>query len=136
MACARWPLSLGGLLLLQLPAYAASITINGQDPRENVTVTIEEETVDVVLNELRSKYNFEVRGLQHAKKDDPISATLSGSLHSVLERLLRNWNYVIVRSATAESGIEKVVIIDAKFGNLPSKAAGPSTGAASNTDVP
>jgi len=122
MSRAGWSAFVAAFLLWQTPLYAATITIDGDDPRRSITVTIENATVDLVLEDLRTKYGFEVGGLQNVNKGDPISATMSGDLRSVLERLLRNWNYVIVRSPKTDGGIEKVVIIDANFGTHPSKA--------------
>jgi hypothetical protein len=120
MSRTRWTAFAAALLLWQSPLHAASVTIEGDDPRKTITVTIESSTVDAVLKDLQSKYKFDVGGLQYADKSEPISATMSGDLRSVLERLLRNWNYMIVRSS-GDGSIEKLTIIDAKFGSVPSK---------------
>lgn len=109
-------------LLWQTPLQASTITISGDNQSQDIVVTIGNATVDAVLMELRTKYGFEIDGLQNANKGDPISATMNGNLRSILERLLRNWNYMIVRSETAEDRVEKVLIIDSAYGSLPSKA--------------
>lgn len=110
-------------LLWQTPLHAASIVIDGDDPRRSITVTIDSATVDLVLKDLQAKYGFDVGGLQNANKGEPISATISGDLHGVLARLLRNWNYLIVRSPKSGSQIAKVVIIDGNYGANPAKGA-------------
>jgi hypothetical protein len=76
-----------------------------------------------VLEELRKRYGFEVSGLENAKQGEGLSATMSGSLQSVIERLLRNWNHMIVRSADNNSGITKVMILNATYGAAPHKPA-------------
>lgn len=119
MSRARWSAFVAALVLWQTPLHAANVTIEGDNPRGKITVTIQGATVDVVLADLQSKYNFEVGGLQHANKSEPMTATLSGDLHTVLERLLRNWNYMIVRSTKGDGSIERLTIIDGKFGTLP-----------------
>ncbi len=125
MSRAGWSAFVAAFLLWQAPLHAASITIDGDDPRRSITVAIENATVEAVLEDLRSKYGFEVGGLQNVDKSEPISATMSGDLRSVLERLLRNWNYLIVRSQSDDAEIEKVVIINSSYGAPPSTAAQP-----------
>ena len=71
---------------------------------------------------------FEVGGLQFVSKSEPISATMSGDLRTVLQRLLRNWNYMIVRSPKGDGSIERVVIIDANYGSSPAKAGQQAVG--------
>jgi hypothetical protein len=110
-----------GCLLWQTPALAAGITVSGERPRDSITVTIENATIDLVLEDLRKRYGFDVAGLDKASKSEAMSATISGSLQSVLERLLRNFNHVIVRAPDNESGIAKVMILDAAYGALPPK---------------
>lgn len=73
----------------------------------------------VVLEDLRKRYGFEVSGLKNAARGAPLTATMTGSLQNVLERLLRNWNHMIVRSPDNESGIAKVMILDARYGAAP-----------------
>ncbi|WP_045836341.1 hypothetical protein [Hyphomicrobium sp. 99] len=105
------------VLLPAQPLLAASVTVAGESPRENITLTIEDVAVNDVLQNLGEKYGFEVGGVEKVDEGgDTLSATLSGDLYSILERLLRNRNHVIVRSANTVSGIEKVMIIDAAYG--------------------
>lgn len=107
-------------LIGSLPV-AAGVTIDGDEPGREVTVTMENASVDAVLKELHEKYGFDVEGLKHATAGEVLNATLSGSLSDVITRLLRNWNHVIVRSDQAPTGIRKVVIIDAAYGTTASK---------------
>lgn len=118
----RIPLALIALCIAsQAPALAANVTVSGDSPRSAITVTIEDATVDLVLEDLRKKYGFEVGGLENARDGDALSATMSGSLQAILERLLRNRNHLIVRSPDNESGIAKVMILDSAYGSMQSK---------------
>ena len=114
-------------LLSQGAAHAANVTITDGDPRQKITVTIEDATVDFVLNELRKKFGFELAELpQNIAGGEAHTVTLSGNLYVVLERLLRNWNHLIVSSPDNKSGIEKVNILNSPYGAGPSK---PTVGA-------
>jgi hypothetical protein len=50
---------------------------------------------------------------------ETLSARMSGSLRVVLEGLLQNCNYTLLRSEDHESGIEKVVIVNCPHGSVP-----------------
>ena len=113
-------------LLSQGTAHAANVAITGTVPRQNITVTIEDATVDFVLKELRKRFGFELADLPPNIPMEAQTVTLSGNLQVVLERLLRNWNHVIVRSPDNESGIAKVMILNAAYGAGPSR---PTVGA-------
>jgi hypothetical protein len=111
-----------GCLLAPIPLQAAAVTIDGDNPKHSITVTIEDAKVDAVLDDLHKRYGFEVLGLKNVTHADALSATMTGSLQSVIERLLRNWNHVIVRSPDNAGGIAKVMIINAKYGAGPQHA--------------
>jgi hypothetical protein len=98
------------LLLSSQPVHAAAITVEGDAPLKSITVTIEGATLKNIVGELSQKYGFEVQGLDDMTSTDTLLASLSGSLRSVLESLLRNCNYMLVSSAENKSGIERVVI--------------------------
>jgi hypothetical protein len=117
-----------GCLMAPLPALAAGVTVTGDDPRHNITVTIEDATVDAVLKDLHDRYGFEMSGLENVKKGEALSATFTGSLQSILERLLRNWNHMIVRSPHEGSGIAKVMILNANYGAAPDRGEGRASG--------
>jgi hypothetical protein len=110
-------------VLSQATLHAATITVTGDKPRQSITVTIEDATLDFVLEHLRKHYGFEVAGLQKANQGEILSATMSGTLQSILERLLRNWNHMIVRSRDNESGIAKVMILNSVYGAAPSQVS-------------
>lgn len=102
-------------------ASAGTVTVSGEDPSASISVTVENASVADVLAELREKFDFEVEDLAHAGTDEAFDAKLSGNLVDVLQRLLRNRNHVIVRSAEAASGISRVVIINDKIGKAASQ---------------
>jgi hypothetical protein len=111
-----------GCLLSQSAAQAANVTITEGDPRQNITVTIEDATVDFVLDNLHKKFGFELAGLPpNIAGGEAQTVTMSGNLHVILERLLRNWNHMIVRSPDNQSGIAKVMILNATYGAGPSR---------------
>jgi hypothetical protein len=126
-----WAVLIIGCLFSGTPLRAAGVTVSGDSPRD-ITVAIDNTTVDLVVEDLCKRYGFEVGGLQYANKGDPLTATMSGSLQSILERLLRNWNYMIVRSSDNESGIVKVLILDAAYGASPTKVGQATAGADAN----
>lgn len=123
----RFALALA-LLAPATASIAANVTITGDKPRQNVTVTAEDADVASVLEALSSKYGLEVEGLQLIDRAETQTITLTGDLYKVLGRLLRNRNHVIVRSAEAPSGVAKVMILNASVGAkpLPPSAGAPS----------
>jgi hypothetical protein len=124
-----------GCLLSPAALRAEPVAVTGDAPRQGITVTIENATIDVVLEDLHQRYGFEVSGLENAKQGEPLSATLSGSLQSVLERLLRNWNHMIVRSADNESGIAKVMILNSTYGAAPQRPGQGTASGATNQEL-
>jgi hypothetical protein len=111
MSSHRLALLISSLLLSLMPAHSAPVTIEGDAPRENVTVAIKSASVADVVRELSRKYAFHVQGLD-GLNTAALSATLSGSLRDVLETLLRNCNYMLIRSGDKESGIDRLIILD------------------------
>lgn len=111
-------------LLPVSPVFAAGLTIAGDSPRDNITLTVEDMAVETILQNLGAKYGFEIGGMEKVGEGgDTLSATLSGNLYRIIERLLRNRNHVIIRSADTVSGIERVILIDAAYGARQPKAA-------------
>ncbi len=86
---------------------ASSVLIDGDTPRSSIVLAVTDCTLDQIMMALRQKYNFELSGVEYVKTPEVVSLNLSGTLRTVLERLLRNWNHVIVNSADADSGIRK-----------------------------
>lgn len=121
-----WLMFALAVVMLPQAASAASVDITGDEPRRAVTIVAEDSTVEQVLQALASKYGFKIKGIEHAGTGEALSATISGSLHEVVTRLLRNWNYMVVRSPDNASGIERVMILDASYGTARSKFMAPS----------
>lgn len=113
-----------GCVLMQSALHAKAIKIDGDAPRDRITVTIQNAKVGSVLESFGKTYGIEVRGLKHIKTSDYLTVTMSGSLETILGRLLRNWDHMIVRSADNRSGIQKIMILDSGFGTGPSKRQG------------
>jgi hypothetical protein len=116
----RWGVFVSGLLLSLQPVRAAAITIEGDAPLKSITITMEGATLTSVVRELSQKYGFEVQGLDDMKSPEPLSATMSGSLQSILEGLLQDCNHMLVRSADNKSGVEKIIIVNCTRGSAPS----------------
>ena len=110
-----------GCLMAPGALQAATVKISGDAPRTSITVTIDDAKIDAVLKDLQARYGFEVSGLDNAARGEALSMTISGTLQSVLERLLRNRNHMIVRSPDNASGIAKVMILNAQYGVAPKR---------------
>lgn len=104
-------------LIFQQPLHAGNILVDGDEPRKSITLTIENTKVEDVLKDFSQRFGIKVRGVENAKKGEPLSATMSGSLEDILGRLLRNWNHMIVRSRDNHSGIAKVTILNSTYGS-------------------
>lgn len=110
-----------GCVLMQSALHAKTIKIDGDAPRDRITVTIQNTKIGSVLENFGVTYGFEVKGLKYIKTSDYLTTTVSGSLETILGRLLRNWNYMIVRSPDNRSGIRKLMILDSSYGSGSSK---------------
>lgn len=99
---------------------AATVAIKGDQPRERITVTLQDTSVGAALRDIGRTYGFEIKGAS-ANSAESVSMTISGNLEDVLARLLRNVNHVIVRSPDNRSGIEKVILMRA--GSVPQPGA-------------
>jgi len=98
------------LLLGPSDGHAEGVTIKSDDPAKSIEVSVDNATVRDVLAALRDKYGVELAGDGEAGASDPMTVTLQGNLPTILERLLRNQNYMIVRSKKNVTGVEKVLI--------------------------
>jgi len=98
------------LLLGHSDGHAEGVTIKSDDPAKSIEVSVDNATVRDVLAALRDKYGVELAGDGEAGASDPMTVTLQGNLPTILERLLRNQNYMIVRSKKNVTGVEKVLI--------------------------
>lgn len=114
LCCSGSLLLAGCFLLLSQTAWAAAIKVDGDDPLKSIALTIEATTLKSVLLELGEKYRFEVKGVEMLNDTDPLSATISGSLRSVLEGLMRycnHCNYMILPEQDNEIGIGKLILL-------------------------
>jgi hypothetical protein len=98
------------LLLGPSDGHAEGVMIKSDDPAKSIEVSVDNATVRDVLAALRDKYGVELAGDGEAGASDPMTVTLQGNLPTILERLLRNQNYMIVRSKKNVTGVEKVLI--------------------------
>ena len=81
----RLAVFVSGSLISSQSVRAAAITVDGDAPLKNITVTLESATLKNVVRELSQKYGFEVQGLDDTNSTETLSATMSGSLRVVLE---------------------------------------------------
>jgi hypothetical protein len=98
------------LLLGRSDGHAEGVTTKSDDPAKSIEVSVDNATVRDVLAAKRDKYGVELAGDGEAGASDPMTVTLQGNLPTILERLLRNQNYMIVRSKKNVTGVEKVLI--------------------------
>lgn len=108
------------------PSWADGVTITGDHPAQNIDMKIDGETVGAVLQKLREKYGIEISGVDKLESDDPVSMTISGSLPTILDRLLRNQNYMLVRSPKNATGVAKILIAGNSHSDSSGKPATPT----------
>jgi hypothetical protein len=89
--------------------------VTGKGP-DFVIVDVNNASSDEVLQALASQFQFEVERSSQLDGAIRFSGRLQGSLQLILERILRNEGYTIVRASGAESTISRVVILDPKRG--------------------
>jgi hypothetical protein len=112
-------------LLGQAPLHAEGITIEGRQPSLKIDMKIDDEPIGTVLQTLHEKYGIEISGADKLEGNDPISLNLSGNLPAILERLLRNQNYMIVRSPKNQTGVAKIMIAGASHHDASGNPATP-----------
>ncbi len=103
------------ILFFSAATVAEGVEVAGDDDGKRVSIKVDNMTMDDVLEELQKRYGFAIEGLSNAQSDE-FSEVLGGSLDDVLERLLRNWNHMIVHSAKSRAGILKVMILNSDYG--------------------
>jgi hypothetical protein len=120
---------LGSLFLVcflgPAPLHAEGVTVEGDHPAIKIDIKVDDEPIATVLETLHKKYGIEISGADKLEADDPISMTLSGNLPAILERLLRNQNYMIVRSWKNPTGVVKIMISRASHHDASEKPAPP-----------
>lgn len=100
------------LLFLAQPskARAEGVTIESENPRQSISLKLENATIRNVLQAVHDKYGIEISFSDDPAFDDPVTATFEGNLPKILERMLRNQNYMLVHSAKNVTGVEKILI--------------------------
>jgi len=89
---------------------AESVTIEGSSPSESVQFIMTASTTADALQAIHEKYGVEVTGSDNISGNDPTSTTYTGSITSIVGRLLRNQNFVIVRGNKNVTGIDRIQI--------------------------
>jgi hypothetical protein len=99
------------LVLYRSELRAEGVNIESDNPAKHIRLEVDKATIGDVLQALHEKYGVELAGNLDAGSDSPISMTFQGSLPDILERLLRNQNYMIIRSKKNATGVEKILIV-------------------------
>jgi len=119
---------LTGLGIPMPRAMAEAVEVTGTEPQREIVLNVDGAQIGEILGRLAEQYGFQVKGSEKMAGAPPMSMNVKGSLEVVLNRLLRNRNYLIVRSADNASGIEKVVILDGSYGAAPPEFRGSPQG--------
>jgi hypothetical protein len=114
--------TLAGLWLSGSIASAEGVTVEGDKPSENIALMVENQSIESVLTTLSERFGIKIYGLQKNETNEIISISLNGPLPIIMQRLLRNRNYVIVRSQANIAGIEKIVLFPASAPKTPPPA--------------
>jgi hypothetical protein len=119
VAAAAGPASLVCCWLLVSPLRAGEVRlVDGPGP-ERIVVEAKDATVDEVLAVLSKRFGFAVERSAGASPPVRFSGSLKGSLDELLERLLRHQPHIVVRTAEAEAGIGRVLLLDGKAAPAP-----------------
>jgi hypothetical protein len=110
------------LLAPALWAGEARLVEGGPD---RVVIDTSGASVDEVLAVLAAHFEFAVERSAPSGQSVRFSGRLQGSLDQVLERLLRHQGHMIVRSADAQAGISRILLIEAARGVPATELAGP-----------
>lgn len=102
------------ILLGTAPARAGGVTLEENSSDRTFKVTLNNASIADLLRELQGKYGVEVRGLEDFSETDAVSTSYSGTLPSILNRLLRNQNFSLVRSNANPTGMLRILISPAK----------------------
>ncbi len=97
-------------LALPSNAHADGVTIESENPLQSIRLKLDNATIRSVLEAVRDKYGIEISASDDPAFDEPITATYEGNLPKIFERLLRNQNYMLARSAKNVTGVEKILI--------------------------
>jgi hypothetical protein len=110
-----WVVSFAFLLWLGIvPTRADGVTLEENSSDRTFKVFLNNASVADLLRAVQSKYGVEVRGLEDFSETDPVTANFSGTLPSILNRLLRNENFSVVRSDANPTGVLRILISPTK----------------------
>lgn len=135
----RLALVLLSLALMPTKLLASAIHIKHLSEHGKISIEIKNSSLYAAILRISEEFNFKIKGLANADRNKILSISLRGDLETILRRLLRNRNYVLVRADENEQKlngkgpIEKVVLINANFGSrhgigkrkVPAAATGP-----------
>ena len=99
---------------------AGKINIQKHEENKKVIIDVKDATITDVLDEIGKSFQINVKGLEENRTNEKISVKYEGNLKSILGRLLKNRNYLIVHSSNNKNTIEKLVILNSNVGSQPS----------------
>lgn len=97
-------------------SHAGTINVDGSEFGRTVRVVAADASISSVLQDLSEKFGFSVEGLEHADAKSAITGKLEGSLESVLKRVLRNQNFIVVHAHGKAGGITRVRLLSTNTG--------------------
>jgi hypothetical protein len=103
-----------GCWLLASSLWAGEARLLEAPSADRVVVEASDASVDEVLAVLAKRFEFAVERSAPLGQAVRFSGRLQGSLEELLNRLLRHEGHMIVRSAEAQAGISRVLLIEAK----------------------
>lgn len=101
-------------VLAQSVSHAASEMVPDQAIQERIAISRTETTQ--ALKKLSRLHGFDVAGLSKIGGRELTTVPLAGRLDDILERLLRNFNYLIVRTAAGGGEIRRIIILNSSGG--------------------
>lgn len=75
-----------------------------------IVVTASHVQIGRVIEKLAGEFGFTIEGASHLRSSGTVEGQMSGPLHRVLARLLRNNNHLIVYSAERDHRVARLII--------------------------
>ncbi len=104
------------LFISNSTAICQTVKFSGASPKTNITITVEDSSISDILLAIGNEYQFDIDGAEQLNSNRKFSITFTGSLETILLRLLRNNNHLIVSSASNIAGIKRIVILKERTG--------------------
>ena len=98
------------LAAFMLPAMAVAGTVTVNEAQGKLSIDTTDAAVDEILAHVGQSQGFEIERIGPVP-DEKISGNFAGSLADVAARILQNENHMIVHSATAKTGIARIVLL-------------------------